>query len=312
MLKWIPLPVAAGALALGVMAHADTMASPTKQSNAGDSMSQAFGANGVPWDHPDLSWVQGTSRDVNSVFSRYGDMAPGYSQEPESVTGAELVGGGDNFPAQAARICSQAVRPTRVSVLLGSNDVCNRPRSSSWDATANLYSIETWVDALRAGLDQLASCLPNGAVVQVMSIPRLDFLYDAGHDKSLWCYIGVWPMAGVCRIVTGERNAGRRAQIGARVDAYNHATADEVAAYDTNANGRNPRGLYFMTDWKGSIAEGQSETSIGTYRFTADDINGVDCFHPNTWGQSKIACLGWATGAAGDSSQRSVCMHGGF
>ncbi|MBW3629526.1 MAG: DUF1311 domain-containing protein, partial [Gemmatimonadetes bacterium] len=48
-------------------------------------------------------------------------------QEPESVSGAEMVGGADNFAAQAARICRQAVRPDHVSVLLGGNDDDPRP-----------------------------------------------------------------------------------------------------------------------------------------------------------------------------------------
>lgn len=32
-----------------------------------------------------------------------------------------------------------------------------------------------------------------------------------------------------------------------------------------------------------------------TYIFGASDINGVDCFHPNTGGQAKLACTAWAT-----------------
>ena len=47
-------------------------------------------------------------------------------------------------------------------------------------------------------------------------------------------------------------------------------------------------------DWVGSIATGHANTSVGTYRFTEYDINGVDCFHPNVDGQARIACLAWA------------------
>src|SRR5690606_1939896 len=92
------------------------------------------------------------------------------------------------------------------------------------------------------------------------------------------------------------------AQIGARIDQYNDALAAEVHAYATNANGRNPRGVGFVTDWTGSIAGGHENTSIGTYRFGAADINGVDCFHPNVDGQKKTACLAWAKGPEGNGA----------
>jgi len=280
-------------------ATADEWTAPSKQSNAGDSISQAFCANGWPWDHPDLSWAQGSDDRVSSMADRTADLYAGFTQEPESVTGAEMVGGNDNFAAQASRMCAQDVKPTRVRVLLGGNDVCNRARSASADATANLYSLTTWTNAFRAGLDQLATCLPPRSVVQVLSMPRVDGLYEAGHDKSLWCHLGVWPLAGICRVVTGEKSAARRAQIGVAVDRYNDALAREIATYHANANGKNPRGIGFFTDWVGSIASGKPNTSIGTYRFTADDINGTDCFHPNIKGQGRISCVAWGKGPDG-------------
>lgn len=300
---------ALGSLLFATSATATVWAPPSKQANAGDSISQGFGANGWPGDHPDLSWVQGTDDRVDSTASRYADSVRGFTQEAESVSGAEMVGGDDNFPAQASRICAQSTKPTRVRVLLGGNDVCNRPRSGSADASATLYSVGIWTNALRAGLDQLAECLPPRSVVQVLSMPRVDGLYEAGHDKSVWCHWGVWPLAGVCRIVTGEKDAGRRSRIGARIDEYNNALATEIDAYARNANGRNPRGLGFVTDWAGSIGAGQTNTSVGTYRFGAADINGIDCFHPNIEGQAKIACLAWSKGPDGTGAPSS-CFGG--
>lgn len=272
---------------------------PTKQSNAGDSMSQGSGANGWPGDHVELSWVQGTSSNVYSVYMRYRELEPSFTQQPESISGAEMVGGGNNFAAQAARICAQEEKPQHVSVLLGANDVCNRPRSSSPDATETLYSLDTWRNALRAGLDQLAACLPAGSKVHVLSFPRVDFLYNAGRAKGFWCSTIVWPTAGICRIVTAETQASRRAQIGARINEYNEATRAEVSLYDSNANGQNPRGVHFLSDWQGSIEEGHSNSSVGTYVFRAADINGTDCFHPSVLGQRRLACATWATNPDG-------------
>jgi hypothetical protein len=154
--------------------------------------------------------------------------------------------------------------------------------------------METFLNAFRAGVDQLVGCLPPKSVVQVLSFPRVDKVYDAGHAKSAWCYLGVWPLAGVCRVVTAEPDDARRAQIGDAVDTFNAALAAEVSAYATNANGKNPGGMGFFSDWAGSIASGHEDTSVGTYVFTKDDINGVDCFHPNVGGQARLACLAWS------------------
>jgi len=281
---------------------------PTKLSNIGDSISQGFGANSVPGDHPDLSFAQGTSGEVGSLFLRFQALDPSLTQQPESVSGAELVGGGDSFAAQASRVCAQAVKPDHVTVMLGGNDVCNRDSSDTADATANMYSLDTWLNGLRAGLDQLAACLPAGATVHVLSVPRVDFLYEAGHDKSFWCFDIIWPVAGICRIVTAEDDPARRAQIGARIDEYNEATTAELAAYDTNANGRNPAGLHILGDWEGSIDDGGENTSIGAFVFGEGDINGVDCFHPNTGGQSKLACVAWSSTSEG-AGEPTVCLQ---
>lgn len=293
------------AVAAGLLAGVARAELPFKQSNVGDSMSQGAIADGWPADRPELSWVQGTSRSVYSIFMRYQELVPSFTQQPESVSGAEMVGSRNNFALQASRICAQEEKPQLVSVLLGANDVCNRPRSSSEDATATLYSLDTWVNALRAGLDQLAACLPPGATVHVLSFPRVDFLYAAGMTKSPYCAYVIWPAAGICRIVTSERDGGRRAQIGARINEYNAATRAEVDRYEANADGRNPRGVHFVADWRGSIEEGFQNTSVGTYIFRAPDINGTDCFHPSVPAQRKLACAAWATnpngsGAVGD------------
>lgn len=275
---------------------------PTRQSNVGDSTSQAALADGWPDDRPELSWVQGTDSGIYSVYLRYLELVPSFTQRPESVSGAEMVGGGNNFAAQAARICAHEELPQHVSVLLGANDVCNRPRSSSSDATATMYSLETWLNALRAGLDQLAACLPPGAKVHVLSFPRVDFLYNAGYSKSLYCPYVIWPSVGICRIVTAETRASRRAQIGARINEYNAATQAEVVLYDSNADGRNPRGVRFLSDWQGSIEDGFGNTSVGTYVFGPADINGTDCFHPSTLAQRKLACVAWASNPDGSGN----------
>jgi lysophospholipase L1-like esterase len=306
--KRLVVALAAGAACVGGIAFASG-ALPDKQSNAGDSISQGFSANGWLGDHPTKSWVQGTDASVFSVYSHYHALVSGFVQEPESVTGAEMVGGGDSFAAQASRICAQSRKPRHVSVLLGANDVCNAAASSGDDPTANMYSMDTWQAGIDAGLDQLAACLPEGSTVQMLSMPRVTALYDAGYNKSFWCYDVVWPVAHICRIVTAEPDPDRRAAIGARIDDYNAAEAAEAARYAANDQGINPRGISVVSDWQGSIDEGHPNTSIGTVTFHSSDINGTDCFHPNLVGQRKLACAAWASNPDGSGVPVSSCVQ---
>ncbi|MFO0575792.1 MAG: GDSL-type esterase/lipase family protein [Polyangia bacterium] len=278
--------VLAAAQALGVRTAA---AQPRKLAGIGDSISQGFSANGLPGDHPDQAFGQGTDSTVSSLYSRYLAKFPGFTKEFVSVTGAEMVGGTNSAAAQAQRICMQTSKPDRVYILLGGNDVCNRA-SNATDAVANMYSVMTYRNALKAAIDTLAGCLAPGSQVLVLSMPRVDFLYDAGNAKNSITCNSVWFLASVCRIVTGESNATRRAQIGARVDQYNAGLREEVRAADVR---HSARGVRFLTDWQGPMSS-RPATSVGTYRFTKDDISLDDCFHPyyNT-GQKRLACAAW-------------------
>ena len=94
-------------------------------------------------------------------------------------------------------------------------------------------------------------------------------------------------------MVTAEDDPARRAQIGERINAYNVALAAEVAAFDAGTAGRNRRGVRFDTDWRGSLEDGHVNTSVGSIQYSADQINGVDCFHPNVDGQRRLACTAW-------------------
>ena len=67
--------------------------------------------------------------------------------------------------------------------------------------------------------------------LHVLSMPRVDYLREAGVNKSFWCR-SVWSLAGICRIVTGETDANRRRQVGARIDQYNDGLQQEVTGAD--------------------------------------------------------------------------------
>jgi hypothetical protein len=297
--------------------------------NLGDSISQGFDADDskpidinavvddpgtVFHDNPALSWIQGTDDRVASVASHYRVLDPKLVVTPLSRSGAELVGknsGLPNLEKQARAIATKNVAPDLVYVLLGGNDVCNRPRSTTNDATSTMYNVEEWRAAAVRGLTALAEVLPAGATVRFVSMPRVDLLYDALGDtqvpvvyetpagtvkgeatcKNVWTVTAANNGAGICKIVTTEGSADKRKAIGERIDAYNAALAEEVRRFDADAT-LNPKKVHFQSDWHGSLDDGGvKNTSGGTFVYEPKHVSKLDCFHPSIVGQKDLASL---------------------
>lgn len=298
---------------------------PTALANLGDSISQGFDADdseplelnalqakasNVFKDAPELSWVQGTDSRVRSVASFFKAKNPNLVVTPFSRSGAEMVttGGQPNFEDQAKALAKAGAKPDLVYVLLGGNDICHKAKSKTSDATANLYSVEQWRGAVTRGLAALAETLPPNARVRVVSMPRVDYLYEVAKDRKvtakgtlqtpagpvqgnvtktcneLWT-ISATAGNGVCAIVTTEPDAARRTAIGRRIDAYNDATYAELARFRADPTA-NPRKIVFESDWHGAS---EPESSIGTHRFAAEEVSARDCFHPSIAGQRAIS-----------------------
>lgn len=288
--------------------------------NLGDSISQAFDAddtnpidigtlksdpNKIFHDNPSLSWIQGTDKRIGSVRQHFLGLDPNLVMTPFSRSGSELVRDLEN---QANAIGKAKAHPDLVYVLLGGNDICNRDKSTTADPTANLYPVSQWRDAAIAGLTALEANLPEGATVRFLSMPRVDLLFETLATtrvpiradtpigpvsatttcKDLWS-ITAQEANGICKIVTTELDANKRKQIGNRVDEYNRALAEEVRRFDTDAT-LNPRHIHFQSEWHGSIDEGNAlNSSIGTYKFSPNQVSHLDCFHPSLQGQKDIA-----------------------
>lgn len=266
----------------------------------GDSIMQGVDADGIfanLGDQVQYSFAQGTDSQVQSLFTRYQSL--GYDINGDdfvSKTGAEMVNGGSipNALEQAQQICNLSVKPDRIVVLLGGNDVCNRTTVS------NLYTVQVFRDALKAALDTLGapSCgLPTGAWVHVLSMPRIDLLRAAGLAKDAatggsYCQNTAWPYVP-CDIVISPSDPGDLDTVGSQIDAYNQGSAAEVTAADAAHGGT--AGVHFTTDWQGSMSAGYPNTSVGTASYGADDISDLDCFHPSISGQQRLACIAWET-----------------
>lgn len=288
--------------------------------NLGDSISQAFDADDsrpidvgtlkrdpelIFHDNPALSWIQGTDARIGSVRAHFAALDPDLVMTPFSRSGSELVRDLEN---QAKQIGKTGAKPDLVYVLLGGNDICNRDKSTTADPTATLYPVSQWHDAAVKGLTALAENLPEGATVRFLSMPRVDLLFEtlsttrvpirwdspigpiSGSTtcKDLWS-LTAQEANGICKIVTTELDANKRKQIGKRVDEYNASLAEEVRRFDTDA-ALNPKRIHFQSDWHGSIDEGNEiNSSIGTYKFSPNEVSRLDCFHPSVLGQQHIA-----------------------
>ncbi len=246
-------------------------------------------------DYPWLSWSTGDEPDVFSLAQPLAE-ALGLSSPPMGATVAMTGARWRDFADAARRVCELAPKPAVVTVLLGAADVCDAATLTQAPAPTVVIS------ELSEGLDLLTRCLPAGSTIRWFSMPRVDLVYDVGQEKvrapcadeqDVSC-LDAWAELGVCPLVTQGADPSVRAALGSKIDALNQGLSDEVTRYQTQAGGRNPNGVALTTDWTGSIGAGRADTSVGTWRPGVCDLNPVDCFHPSTAGQNRLACLAFA------------------
>ena len=295
-------------LVLSASAHAQL---PSKVTAAGDSITMGFAAdcryNRYFWDlfcllggdQPEHSWFDGNSSSVDSVHDKYkvldGSIA---ANKSAAESGSEMRGGSNNFATQAQNIVSQTTVADHVEVLLGGNDICNRGCTDPANCTNPLYSDAEWRSSVQAGLDILVQNLPLGSTVYLAGVPRVQDLRAAGLAKQasssrIRCE-NVWSNYDICTIATsgstlnGETSAQRLAAIEVTQQRYNEILTEEANAYNGNSNGKNARGIEVISDYVDS-----NTPAVGTTSFSANEIDGGDCFHPSVAGQNIVADTVW-------------------
>lgn len=295
-------------LVLSASAHAQL---PSKVTAAGDSITMGFAAdcryNRYFWDlfcllggdQPEHSWFDGNSSSVDSVHDKYkvldGSIA---ANKSAAESGSEMRGGSNNFATQAQNIVSQTTVADHVEVLLGGNDICNRGCTDPANCTNPLYSDAEWRSSVQAGLDILVQNLPLGSTVYLAGVPRVQDLRAAGLAKQasssrIRCE-NVWSNYDICTIATsgstlnGETSAQRLAAIEVTQQRYNEILTEEANAYNSNSNGKNARGIEVISDYVDS-----NTPAVGTTSFSANEIDGGDCFHPSVAGQNIVADTVW-------------------
>lgn len=243
-------------------------------------------------DQPEHSFFDGTSSAVVSLADRF--IAAGASttySKAAAESGSEMVGGSNNFQAQALAIVGAAGRkPVQVKVELGGNDICNRT------STAAMYSGDTWRNAVQAGLEILTQRLPNGSSVVLGGVPRVQELYAVGVAKGssrvncpdFWESFDVCEIATVNRTFGGEDLATRLPEVAARQQLYNAILLEEARAYNARAAST---GVEVVAETDGDYSDSAPE--VGNYEFLPSEINGGDCFHPSIAGQNKVSEVIW-------------------
>ena len=240
-------------------------------------------------DKPQYSFFDGSSSTVLSIEDRYIQLDPLFAADQNAAaSGSEMTDPAkNNFLAQATAIVDSGSVPVRVFIQLGGNDICNRGNAEQ------LYSVETWEAAVRAGLEKLVKglpggkALPAGSTVMMVSVPRVQDLRAVGLAKQasssrINCE-NFWASYDVCRIATAS-DANFTA-IEARQKAYNERLKDLTSEYGLLAS---QTGIEVVTDYDPTV-----DASIGSYRFQPGDINGGDCFHPSIQGQNKLSEVIW-------------------
>jgi lysophospholipase L1-like esterase len=233
---------------------------PSSMAALGDSITAGFGTCLALVICQRRSWSTGGDATVDSHYRRILDGNP------------KIKGKAHNYSdpgAEAADLAGQAesavtAKVQYVTVLIGANDACA-------PTIDGMTPVRTFRDRIDAGLRELKSGLPKARVL-VVSIPDLYRLWQVGHDEP--AAVRAWNR-GVCPSLlarptsTAAADNNRRRQVDKRVDAYNKELAAACRAYGKKCR------------W--------DEGRVHGVRFSLDEVNHLDYFHPNTEGQRNLA-----------------------
>lgn len=239
---------------------------PSSMAALGDSITAGYGSCLALVSCGRNSWSTGDGGVVDSHYRRIraGNPAIRGHVHNYAVPGARAAA----LAGQAARAVS--AKAQYVTILIGANDACR----GGIDAMTSVAGFRSGVDR---GLAALKKGLPSARVL-VASIPNLNRLWEVGHENRLalraWSH-GLCPALLANAASTSRADAARRRAFGQRIDAYNRELAAACRAF-----GRHCR-------YDGGAAH--------RVRFTLDDVNIIDFFHPDASGQNRLAKATWPT-----------------
>jgi lysophospholipase L1-like esterase len=242
---------------------------PTVMSALGDSITVAYDATRLLTAQPEYSWSTGTSSLVDSVYLKLKRKNRKLTAANYAVTGATMA----DLVTQASRVPAGTAKGRElVTVLLGANDACA-------DSVLEMTPVDTFRTQLRSGLNTLSSRKVDTVVVA--SVPDVHQLWEDWKSNASARFI--WSLAGICQsLLADPLNAdldARRAEVDARVLAYNQVIVEECTALSATSLTTacvDDNGAVYATD------------------FTSADVSTVDYFHPSVAGQKKLAATVYA------------------
>ena len=237
---------------------------PSSMVALGDSITAGFGTCLSLAACPRNSWATGDGGLVNSHYKRIlaGNPAIRGNATNLSTAGATI----DDLPGQAAAAVGH--RPDYVAVLIGANDVC-RSRIGDMTGTGQFEAqVGVALGTLHAGVPK--------ARVLVVSLPDIYRVWEVAHTnksaQQTWA-LGVCPTLLANPTSTAPADVQRRQLFRDRIDAYNSILAKACQDYGP------------LCRYDGGVVHGTT--------FGLEELSAVDFFHPNAFGESKLAQVSW-------------------
>ncbi|WDZ82122.1 GDSL-type esterase/lipase family protein [Micromonospora cathayae] len=244
---------------------------PAAMAAIGDSITTGFGTCLVLSSCHRNSWSTGEGRRVESHYRRLRELNPAIQGRAYNHASAG---------ARASALPDQATRAVRdkadyVTVLIGANDACR-------GSVEAMTSVGTFREQVDRALRTLREGRPKARVL-VVSIPDLHRLWEIGHrdERAVRAWgRGICPALLAAPTSTAPADRARRAAFRDRVDAYNEQLVAACRAYGSRCR-----------------HDGGAAHRV---RFTLDEVNSLDYFHPNNAGQQRLAEVTWSAAGYAD------------
>jgi len=250
---------------------------PSLLAAIGDSYSQGYNTSPQHrYDNPIYSWVVGSAHGdgVYSIRERLLALGARLTVVDAATSGKKM----NDAPRQAAEIVAAATnlragQRAFVTFELGTNDLCDDPKTSAADFQAQL---DAAISILREGL-------PAGSEVLMLPIPDFDHFREITQaDPQASAALARAINSRNCAPFLGSDSPLTLDQARATMAQYDSIlleTCNAIQSTDGSA-GR----LYCRSD----------QALLSDRDFEIADLSTVDYFHPSLSGQAKMAAAAWS------------------
>ena len=243
----------------------------------GDSYSQAYAVSPqYRYDHPEFSWVVGTSPSdgVISLLERFRALGASPVVVDAATSGRKM----NDAPRQAALVVAAAKKlpsgqAAYVTFELGTNDLCDFP----------MTGLAPFQQELSSALATLRAGLPDGSRILMLALPDFPHFHDMTQADPKTRAALLVPRPSNCPPYLGADPRTTFASSNYYLSKYDdilEAACDGMSATGTPA--------VICTYDSALLAESD---------FVSTDLGTYDYFHPSLTGQAKMAAAAWQAGA---------------